>query len=49
MELISAYGSDSDEEDSDPWASSRVSVKRPMGGDDDGSDRPLKLKLPPPM
>lgn len=43
MDLIaSAYGNSSDEEDSDPWASSRVSTKRTAAEEGVDSSRPLK-------
>ncbi|EFX66971.1 hypothetical protein DAPPUDRAFT_302251 [Daphnia pulex] len=46
MDMIAAaYGCESDEEDSDPWASSRVSAKRTIGRDEEFSSRPFK-KVP---
>lgn len=53
MDLIaSAYDNSSDDEDSDPWASSRVSTKRTFGENDELS-RPFKKltssKLPTPQ
>ena len=43
MDMIAAaYGCESDEDDSDPWASSLVSVKRTIGKDEEFSSRPFK-------
>ena len=51
--IAAAYGcvDESDDEDSNPWASSRVSAKRTIGRDEEISSRPTKKitnRLPTP-